>query len=91
MGTWIPDQVFTCNPQFYVATVALVLMCNQLEAYEAAHSHTTDDAIVCDPVDTDFHGLVTAMLKEMGVISLVMPFNRACYPLPSGDALIIDL
>jgi len=91
VGTWTPAQVFTCNPEFYVATVALVLMLNQLEAYESGHSHTTDDAIVCDPVDTDYHGLVTTLLKEMGVISLTLNFNRACYPLPSGDALIIDL
>lgn len=87
----IDTTVYECHPQFVVVQAVLQSMMGEVAVYEDTHKHMEDDVTVCDEDSTDYHNLVTTLLKEMGVISVVFPFNRACYPLPSGDALIVDL
>lgn len=91
MGTWLPAEFFVCNPKFLVITEILVGMMNELETYEAAHKIVEEETVECEPDDTDYDNLMSTLLRSMGAISLIFPFDRAVYPLPSGDAIEFPL
>lgn len=91
MGEWIPSEIFECNIVFIPITVVLVSMLNDLEAYEAAHKEATEDGTSCEPNEVDYKGLMSTLLRKMGEVSLLYPFDRAVYPLPSGDAIEVPL
>lgn len=50
---------------------------------------TNDECDACG--DTEYHNLQTALLQNWGRISQLMQMNRAIYPLPSGEGIIVDL
>ena len=87
MGTWLPSVIFECNSVFVPISVVLIGMLDDLEAYETSHKTVEEEGTLCEPNSTDYSGLMSTLLRKMGQISLLYPFDRAVYPLPSGDAI----
>jgi len=56
-----------------------------------AYTVPTEDGFECTMTDEAFQNMITTILQFWGFAALQLPMNRAVYPLPEGNAVIVDV
>jgi len=88
---WFDTTDYQCYPELQQAVQLMSLITQAVASTVEAHTVIEDDEVTCTLTNTERDTLITDILLVWGAIALIVPFNRAVYPLPNFEGVFIEV